>query len=224
MIWFITVSLTKCTHQVPHTLPPGVMVDVGAFDGMDAVQYAKSGRMVYSFEPGPSKIKTIRKNIATHDNSNHIKLFNMAVSNVTNKMIDFWVFNEGSMQDQIEPTGIPVSQAKKTRVPVSTIDVEIPGEIAFLKIDSQGHEPEIIQGSSDHVLGRKIHFISLEIAPELRKNRMDYFNMFMFLTSNGFKCYNCHSKNKFVSVDMMKNLIHAPGWVDFECRLDSLKI
>ena len=42
---------------------PGLILDVGAYDGRDAISYAKAGHNVLSFEPVPSKHSKIEANI-----------------------------------------------------------------------------------------------------------------------------------------------------------------
>ena len=70
---------------------PGLVIDVGAFDGLDAVRFAKNGRhRVFSFEPVPSKLERIRQNIEKSGLGNLITFFPVALSNYTGTA-DFFV-------------------------------------------------------------------------------------------------------------------------------------
>lgn len=45
------------------SLSPGLVLDIGALNGEDAVLYARAGHEVISFEAVPTKAETIRKTI-----------------------------------------------------------------------------------------------------------------------------------------------------------------
>lgn len=125
--------ISMCNHQLPSRLSDGVIVDVGSFDGSNALEYAKTERLVYTIEPAPSKVQSIRQSIKKRKN---VKLLNMAFSNKTNGVIDFYVVGNGTMMDQIEkPREDTLYGMRYTRlrVPVSTIDQEIKEDIAFLR-------------------------------------------------------------------------------------------
>ena len=45
-------------------MPPGLIIDVGAFDGRDAIAYGSAGQLrVWSFVPTPSIVDFIRERL-----------------------------------------------------------------------------------------------------------------------------------------------------------------
>jgi precorrin-6B methylase 2 len=50
------VQQTLRQHQ-----PGQLVIDVGAYDGQEAIQYARAGHKVLSFEPTPSKAIKIKQ-------------------------------------------------------------------------------------------------------------------------------------------------------------------
>ena len=76
-----------CPHSktaIKHALkaqPAGLVLDVGSFDGSDAILYAGAGHQVWSFEASPGKIDPIRAHIAEHGLQNNVTLFHYALSN-----------------------------------------------------------------------------------------------------------------------------------------------
>lgn len=57
---------------------PGLVLDIGAYDGRDAISYAKAGHNVLSFEPVPSKHSKIEANIMRSGFSSSIELHKVA--------------------------------------------------------------------------------------------------------------------------------------------------
>ena len=63
---------------------PGLILDVGSFDGGDAVRYARSGgHRVLTFEPVPSKASAIREKIQNSGLGHLIEFFPVASSGFT---------------------------------------------------------------------------------------------------------------------------------------------
>ena len=75
--------------------PPSVVIDVGAYDGADALGYAKAGHTIYSFQPTPSKGDAIEAKYRASPNAANIRFYRMAISNRTGST-DFWVSHTAS--------------------------------------------------------------------------------------------------------------------------------
>ena len=108
-----------------------LLLDVGAFDGSNALAFAAAGHEVFAFEPSPSKAPVIQALFSASKDSARLKLFSMAVSDATGTL-PFYVKTQaasrseaiasgfdGSEQDQLSEPPWP---AKKINVPVTTLD------------------------------------------------------------------------------------------------------
>ena len=45
-------------HELLHKAAKGFVLDVGSFDGRDAIAFGRAGHRVWSFEPSPGKVAT----------------------------------------------------------------------------------------------------------------------------------------------------------------------
>ena len=136
---------------LPHFINDNsTVLDIGANYGHYSVDMSKlcSKGKIYAFEPVPFTFQVLSK-ILNHFNLNHIKLFNAAVSNqkgsvkMTIPVLDFGAPNTG-----VAYVGDNTS-AKDLTVDVNTIkidDLEIEGNLDFIKIDIEGHEPSAFIG------------------------------------------------------------------------------
>ena len=73
------------TEKTLLKIPPGqLVIDVGAYDGSNAIMMAKAGHKVISMEPTPSKAAKIKKTLedaARRGMSGSVKFFPWAASN-----------------------------------------------------------------------------------------------------------------------------------------------
>eukprot|EP00966_Prymnesium_polylepis_P176172 4077752-Prymnesium_polylepis.3 len=128
--------------------PPGLVLDVGAYDGAQALAFAATGHRVYAFEPSPSKAPLIRAAFEASAHAARLTLFPVAVSNETGSTA-FYVTTQrssrsrtihngfdGSEQDQLDPPPWP---SNRTVVRVDTLDnvVGNSATVLYAKIDAQ---------------------------------------------------------------------------------------
>jgi len=95
------VQQTLRQHQ-----PGQLVIDVGAYDGQEAIQYARAGHKVLSFEPTPSKAIKIKQALADAGVEDSVDFYSYAISDksgtapfVVNVGVHMengqWVVNEG---------------------------------------------------------------------------------------------------------------------------------
>jgi len=188
--------------QQLNKLKPGLVLDVGAYDGRDAISYAKAGHKVLSFEPVPSKHSKIEENIKRSGFSSNIKLYKIALSNYsgtatffTNKPLrkkDEWIDgNFGSEQDGF---WVPWEGAEEISVPVDTLDNIIGMQkVLHIKIDAQGHDAVILEGAKRLLSNRMISTFSFEVAPKLTHDPDSYIRLIKWLSEHDYQCYDCSS-------------------------------
>jgi len=180
----------------------GLVLDIGAYDGKDAIAYARAGHQVLSFEPVPSKHPGIKANFKESGYEHRIQLHKLALSNFTgtvpffiNKPIrkkDSWVKGEfGSEQDSMF---VPWKGARTVDVPVDTLDNVI-GERTVLhaKIDAQGHDALVLEGAKRLLAKGKISSFSFEVAPKLTKDPGSYVRIIHWLMHHNYQCFDCTS-------------------------------
>ena len=136
---------------LPHFIKPtSTVLDIGANYGHYAIDMARicTSGMVYAFEPVPFTFGVLEK-IVTYFKSKNIVLFHAAVSNsageidMTIPLLDFGAPNTGVafIGKQKE------KQSKNVTVKTLKIDdLTIKGEVDFIKIDIEGHEPQAFKG------------------------------------------------------------------------------
>lgn len=123
--------------------PDSVVYDVGANVGYHSTAFASRARQVISFEPNPQNFALLQQNTADHD---RITRYQAAVSNTagTGYIGDFdpaVLGNFGHMT--MGTSGI--------QVPCMTLDSVNHAPPDLIKIDVEGHEYEVLQGSK-HLL------------------------------------------------------------------------
>ena len=181
-------------------LKPGLVLDVGAYDGRDAISYAKAGHKVLSFEPVPSKHSKIEENIKRSGFSSSIELQKVALSNYsgtatffTNKPLrkkDKWI--DGSFGSEQDSFWVPWEGAKGISVPVDTLDNIIGMQkVLHMKIDAQGHDAVVLEGAKRLLSNGMISTFSFEVAPKLTQDPDSYIRMMKWLSERGYQCYDC---------------------------------
>ena len=121
-------------------LPLGLVLDIGAHDGSDALIYARAGHNVMSFEPNPSKREAVVKRINASGFSSQITFVSAAVADEVGTQ-RFWSADTGGEMDSLsKPIWGDETKLHPLTVPVTTIDAVVGQQIvAFAKIDTQGH-------------------------------------------------------------------------------------
>jgi FkbM family methyltransferase len=176
--------------------PAGVLfVDVGAHDGTEAVEYAKLGQRVLSFEPGAHKISKIQRKLERAGVTRSVTLSNTALSNYTGRAA-FMVNPGKSQRDTLasDPLGHGVAQS----VNVTTLDRAVgPSEkVAFLKVDAQGHDVEVLRGACELLRQARVFSLLFEVSPKLTlapDGAAHYAALVQWLGGFGYDCFDCPS-------------------------------
>lgn len=110
-----------------------VVFDVGANVGYMAIQFAQRVRHVHLFEPAPRAVRLLRKTLELYPN---MTLYPVAVSD-----------SAGIIAFQ-EEKGLDMSHVDQQGIPVPAITLDSIGILpTFIKIDVEGHEPEVLRGA-----------------------------------------------------------------------------
>ena len=178
--------------------------DVGACTGEMSLKYKRLFKRstIYCFEPYEPSYEILKK--VTSDSQN-IKCYNIALSNITGN-VDFFV-NSYYPTNSMLATHVDSSKnwndevfvtQKKIQVNSVTLDdfVQQMGidTIDILKMDTQGTEYQILEGSSGFLGEGKISLIYLEIIMMPTYQQQKHFDeILLLLRKNGFNLYNLYN-------------------------------
>jgi FkbM family methyltransferase len=190
-------------------LPTRTVLDVGANVGDFAEVVSDSGYQVYAFEPFPATFERLKARMAGRSS---VKAFNFALGS-KETTLPLYIATESSEARQDDPSLYNTFQphfvreslafAETIEVPVRTIislvkGSELPEQIDFLKVDTEGFDLEVIKGlgslrpavvqtefwGDDFLFvrnekNREIFVSSAEIIREMR-NRDYFWNIIVF--------------------------------------------
>lgn len=172
-----------------------VIVDCGANIGMFYLSLSEHITNFYYFgyEPDEKVFKCLDLNL---ENSKYINLKNVALSNTkTNKK---FFLNSNSGDSSLEE----FSTDQVIDIKTTTLDLENIGKIKLLKIDAEGHELEVLQGSKGSL--NSIEFICIDMGGEKGDSKdTTLVPVTNFLLLNGFELIGFNPER---CVGLFKNL------------------
>jgi len=146
-------------YESPHVefvrrwvIPGGTLCDVGAHVGLFTLLIAPLFNTAWCFEPAADVAALLRRNLALNGLA-AFQACELAVSCTPGKRIlvsDGPFSGESRLVDGVAPSGLVSSS-----VPTVRLD-DVLGqsvELSFLKVDVEGHEPEVLEGAAE-ALGR----------------------------------------------------------------------
>jgi len=201
--------LLERLRDKPH-VAHGTIIDVGSFDGNDAVNYARaSGLPVWTFEPTPSKHAGIRKVIKARGLEENVTLYPYALSNRTGeaqlelfmaplaKGRHFMQGKPGSAQDFLlqdaRPEGVRENKAL-INVPIRRLDdlLNVDATIPYMKVDAQGFDTLVLRGANRALLEHRVKTFSFEFSPFLMPGRFNTARTDLaWLETLGYSCCPC---------------------------------
>lgn len=165
-----------------------VMLDIGANMGLSLFPYYTKRWKIIAFEPIPDNLNTIRRNIYLNGiQDNDIALVQGAVTN-TSGTVQIYAPKgraDNSAMSKAASTRNVGGKADALTVPAiqidayldSAVDPNLKKRIAFIKIDTQGHEMSVLQGMkrflsnppSTETLGGLSFIVQAEFDPKLQR-------------------------------------------------------
>jgi FkbM family methyltransferase len=117
----------------------GVFVDAGAYLGSYSLRAAKSGSIVYAFEPNPQSFNILNKN--ANDNNLRIFLYNMAL----------W-YKEEELELTLDAGSSSIYHLEKFKPKIKIKSIPLDclrlRHIDLMKVDVEGAEVEVLKGAS----------------------------------------------------------------------------
>jgi len=158
-----------------------VAIDIGANIGLMSLAMSKcvgfNGR-VLSFEPGPVSYGLLRRNVYTNNEIGNIIISDQAVSD-TDGNAPLFINPNGESDNQIHKNQteyIFKNEQKRSKFDVETITIDSIlknnsidfTNVSFVKIDTQGHDLEVMRGGKYLFKNSKKIAVLCEFAPYLK--------------------------------------------------------
>jgi FkbM family methyltransferase len=152
--------------------PRPVAVDVGAHLGLFTAELAGRGfAEVHSFEPAARTFAKLKLNIESSACTRRTVMLNRIAVGPRNGLVDLQLDPESPATNHVYLAGREEERPGAQRVPMTTLDryCEDNGieQIDFLKIDTEGFEPYVLDGARESLRNRRIPMILLEVCPAL---------------------------------------------------------
>ncbi len=128
--------------QVPRA---STVVDVGANIGLSAILLARSVERVIAFEPSPTNVDYLRRNLASNGITN-VEVLAAAVSDRPSTL-QFHVAQFGAGSHVVAAGHVLNGSIATIDVPAVTLDEALTVSVSFIKIDAEGHEPDVLAGA-----------------------------------------------------------------------------
>jgi len=128
--------------QVPRD---STVVDVGANIGLSTILLARAVRWVVAFEPSPVNLDYLRRNLASNGITN-VEVVAAAVSDRASTL-RFHVAQFGAGSHIVAAGHVAGDTIEAIDVSAVTLDDALESPVSFIKIDAEGHEPDVLAGA-----------------------------------------------------------------------------
>ncbi|HKN00801.1 MAG TPA: FkbM family methyltransferase [Candidatus Binataceae bacterium] len=165
MIYFNAYEQDLISTVLPLVNPNEVFFDVGGNVGFYALHAARLMQTgcVYAFEPEPGNFARLRKNCELNGFERRMRLHMLAVSDTVGQAT-FFRCDRNSGWGNLK--GFPDVRDSELEVKTTTIDdfcnCEGISRIGFLKIDVEGHEPQVVAGAARMLGEKRIDYVFAE--------------------------------------------------------------
>ena len=128
------------------------VIDIGANNGDFYLCFEKKIEY-HGFEPSPVVFSNLKYNIKNQN------LYNLGVSNVEGKNIDFFLSDE-SGDSSILPINNYTNKITIETITLDNIIHKIQKKIKLIKVEAEGYEPEILQGLKKNI--NEVEYITVD--------------------------------------------------------------
>jgi FkbM family methyltransferase len=135
----------SCTNFVK---PNKNVIDIGAHIGWYTVKLAENAKHVYSFECSPKSFNYLCANIALNNKDYNVTKYNCALSNKSG-ITKYFIRDpkDGGSNGISKFNYDDINNTPFIDVPVKTLDSFELTNVNFIKIDVEGHEQQVLEGS-----------------------------------------------------------------------------
>lgn len=168
--------------------PADDVFDVGANMGFYTIWMSKfvSLGKIHSFEPDSKNFDRLQKNIALNNLESQVIANKKAVSNINGELLfTTGLDGENHIVDQSDKNIVGVESTRLN----SYVLKNCINSIAYLKIDVEGFEYNVLKGADNILLNKKIDIIQLEINTTIDQSGKTIIDVLELL--NGYAYYLC---------------------------------
>lgn len=193
--YIFNFMLNKYQNQKVKVEPGDVVVEVGSNVGEFACAISPTASRILAFEPDPNALPSLRRNARLYHN---IIVLPYAAGS-TDGEITFFIETATSDSSVIEPKKWSQKIVVPTRNLASILSEHSINQVDFLKVEAEGYEPEILEGSEDvlHLVKK----ISVDCSPE-RNGEPTFDACEDVLRRNGFETWRRISKHSMMLYGM----------------------
>ena len=157
----------------PELFRGGDVIDVGANIGYTTALFARvtppPGR-VHAFEPEARNFRWLEQAVARSGRADRVELHRAAVG-ARDGTIDLWQNDEHHADHRIATAAFRADHAPSQQVPIVALDTYVAARgwpaIAFVKIDVQGYEPEVLRGMRELIARNPAVHVAVEVMPSM---------------------------------------------------------
>lgn len=191
-----------------------LIVNVGANVGYYCCLALKSKKQVIAFEPMPTNVQALLKNVCANKWEYNIEIFPLALSDRTG-VIE--IFGEGTGASIIKGWA-GVDAGKKTLVPTSTLDLVLGDRCANMKcllmVDIEGAEKLFLEGAKDFLNSPNKPICLMEVSiqaqqPKGQKINPNLLKTFEVFWDRGYKAYTTHNTHRLVTRDEIESIVNG---------------
>jgi len=175
------------------------IIDIGAHVGTYSFILGKKANHTYSFECNPKVFCYLAANIALHDLEDKITPYRYALGN-KEETLDYIIRSEDGGGNGIKKLSENDEKLKKIKVDVKRLDSFNLTNIGFIKIDVEGFEKEVLEGSLDTLVKNNYPPILFESWGNWKEKEGVPANkikedLFIFLKNIGYNINPCLEQN-----------------------------
>ena len=194
-------------------------IDIGVYRGVYSYKLSKNFKHVYSFEANPILFKYL--NIFLNKIITNITLYNIALSNKNNyAFLKIPLRSKSFFKNNIEEiyqlgaASIHKQNNIKKYHEIKVItkkldDLKIENKIGFIKIDVEGHEKAVIEGSKK-IIKKNKPVLLVEIEERHTNKPID--ETINFINSFGYNCYYL-KKQKLIKKENKKKIKNINNFI-----------
>ena len=200
-------------------IPETDTIDIGVYRGVYSYEMAKYSKMVHAFEPNPIIFKDIELNLGKI--IKNINLYNFALSDKENKVLlkvpirdknydksnyeEYFQMGRATIHEQNVMGDIETFEIKSKKLDNFTFS----NRISFIKIDVEGHEKNVLNGSLNIINQNKPNLL-VEIEEKHSKEKVE--DTINFIKKLGYKSYYLDRQN-LMSTDNLKDFSHKNNYI-----------
>jgi FkbM family methyltransferase len=193
MVWLQDEEWDELRYLQNKLRPDDVFIDVGANIGLwtlvAATSVGPSGR-VFSFEPNPTTFERLLENIKLNGTLSRVEAFSNAVS-ADARVVPFVCDRQHNLS-AISSSGCDGPYTKK--VPTLALDCLLANELvasrlAGIKLDTEGHELEALQGASGLIEERRPWLIVEFNTTLLASDALGDWPVYQFLAAKSYRSF-----------------------------------